>query len=123
MNTLDRNFLINHGFTEDADKKILTELFTKHTKLRELDVSVNLTEYSMLLARSKERNVTIEINSIQENRLILKKNSGRCSTVIVNILLDEINNCLVKDYGNGFFEFEFEVRDFRYSLHILVGAL
>lgn len=118
MNTIDRNFLLNHGFQEDTDKKVLSELFTKHNKLRELDVSVNLTEHSMLLARSKEKNVTVEVNSIQENRLILKKNSGRCSTVIVNILLDEINNCLVKDYGNGLFEFEFEVRDFRYSLHI-----
>ena len=96
----------------------MSGLFTKHNKLRELDVSVNLTEYSMLLARSKEKNVTVEVNSLQENRLNLKKKSGKCSTVIVNILLDEINNCLVKDYGNGLFEFEFEVRDFRYSLHI-----
>ncbi len=120
MNALDRNFLINHGFTEDTDKKALSELFTRHNKFKEIHISVNLTEPSMLLARSKEKNVTIEINSIQENRLILKKNSGRCSTVIMNILLDEINNCLVKDYGNGLFEFEFEVRDFRYSLHIAV---
>ena len=118
MNTIDRNFLINHGFQEDTDKKVLLELFTKHSKLRELDVSVNLTEHSMLLARSKEKNVTVEVNSIQENRKKKKKNSGRYSTVIVNILLDEINNCLVKDYGNGLCEFEFEVRDFRYSLHI-----
>ena len=118
MNTLDRNFLLNHGFTEDTDKKVLSELFTKHNKFKEVNISVNLTEPCMLLARSNEKNVIVEVNSIQENRLILKKNSGRCSTVIVNILLDEINNCLVKDYGNGFFEFEFEVRDFRYSLHI-----
>lgn len=118
MNTIDRDFLINHGFTEDLENKTLSELFTKHNKFREVNISVNLTEHPMLLARSKERNVSIEVNSIQENRLILKKNSGRCSTVIMNILLDEINNCLFKDYGNGLFEFEFEVRDFRYSLHI-----
>lgn len=120
MNTIDRDFLLKHGFEEDTDKKVLSELFTKHSKLREVNISVNLTEPCMLLARSKEKNVTVEVNSIQENRLILKKNSGRCSTVIVNILLDEINNCLVKDYGNGLFEFEFEVRDFRYSLHIVM---
>ena len=122
MNTIDRDFLINHGFKDDTDKKVLSELFTKHSKLRELDVSVNLTEHSMLLARSREKNVTVELNCIQENRLILKKNNGRCSTVIMNILMDEINNCLVKDYGNRLFEFEFEVRDLRYSLHISVGA-
>jgi len=122
MNTIDRNFLINHGFTEETDKKVLSGLFTKHSKFREVNISVNLTEPCMLLARSKEKNVSVEVNSIQENRLILKKNSGRCSTVIMNILLDEINSCLVKDYGNGLFEFEFEVRDFRYSLHISVGA-
>ena len=122
MNTIDRDFLINHGFKDDTDKKVLSELFTKHSKSRKLDVSVNLTEHSMLLARSREKNVTVELNCIQENRLILKKNNGRCSTVIMNILMDEINNCLVKDYGNGLFEFEFEVRDLRYSLHISVGA-
>lgn len=122
MSILDRDFLINHGFTEDSENKTLSELFTKHNKFREVNISVNLTEPCMLLARSREKNVTVEVNSIQENRLILKKNSGRCSTVIMNILLDEINNCLVKDYNNGLFEFEFEVRDFRYSLHILVGA-
>lgn len=122
MNTFNKEFLINHGFKDDADKKVLSGLFTKHSKFKEVNISVNLTEPAMLLARSKEKNVTVVVNFIQENRLILKKNSGRCSTVIMNILLDEINGCLVKDYGNGLFEFEFEVRDFRYSLHILVGA-
>lgn len=117
MNTIDRNFLINHGFQEDTDKKVLSKLFTNNKKFKEVNISVNLTEPFMLLARSKEKNVTVEVNSVQENRLILKK-GGRCNTVLMNILLDEIHNCLVKDYGNGLFEFEFEVRDFRYSLHI-----
>ncbi len=122
MNTIDREFLINHGFTEDSENKTLSELFTKHNKFREVNISVNFTEPCVLLARSKERNVTIEINSIQENRLILKRKRSRekFDTVIMNILLDEINNCLVKDYGNGLFEFEFEVKDFRYSLHVAV---
>lgn len=120
MNTIDRDFLINHGFTEDADKKILLELFTSHNKFREISISVNLTEPCMLLARSNEKNVTVEVNSIQDKRLILKKNSSRFSTVIMNVLLDEINNCLFKDYGKGLFEFEFEVRDFGYSLHVEV---
>lgn len=120
MNTIDRDFLINHGFIEDTDKKVLSGLFTNNKKFKEVNISVNFTEPCMLLVRSKEKNVDIEINSIQENRLILKKNSERCSTIIMNILLDEINNCLFKDYGNGLFEFEFEVRNFRYSLHILL---
>lgn len=119
MNTIDREFLLNHGFQEDTDKKVLSGLFTNNKKFREVNISVNLTEPFMLLARSKEKNVTVEVNSVQENRLILKK-GGRCSTIIMNILLDEINNCLVKDYGNGLFEFEFEVRNFRYSLHISI---
>lgn len=67
MNTFNKNFLINHGFAEDTDKGVLLELFTKHNKFIEVNISVNLTEPFMLLARSKEKNVTIEINSIQEN--------------------------------------------------------
>ena len=120
MNTLDRDFLINHGFKEDTDKKVLSGLFTNNKKFKEVNISVNLTEASMLLACNEEKNVTVESSSVQYNRLILKKNNGRCSTVIMNVLLDEINGCLVKKYNNGLFEFE--VRDFRYSLHILVGA-
>lgn len=120
MNTFNKEFLLNHGFQEDTNNKVLSELFTKHKKFGEVIISVNLTEHSMLLARSKEKNVSVEVNSIQENRLILKKNSGRCNTVIMNILLNEIHNCLFKDYGNGLFEFEFEVRGIRYSLHILM---
>ena len=65
MNTFDREFLINHGFTEDSEKKVLSKLFTKHNKLKEIDVSVNLTEHSMLLASSKEKNVKVEVNSIR----------------------------------------------------------
>lgn len=122
MNIINRNFLIKHGFAEDTDKKVLSGLFTNHNKFREVNISVNLTEPSMLLARSKEKNVSTEINSIQANRLILKKSSGRRSTVIMNIFLDEIYDCLYKDYGNGLFEFEFEVHDLRYSLHIVIGV-
>lgn len=83
---------------------------------------MNLTVPSMLLARSKEKNVSIEVNSIQDNRLILKRKWSRekFDTVIMNILLDEINGCLVKDYGNELIQFEFEVRNFRHSLHLAV---
>ena len=122
MNTIDRKFLLKHGFKEDTDKKVLLELFTKHKKFGEVNILVNLTEPCMLLARSKEKNVLVEVNCIQENRLILKikRSSEKFDTVIMNVLIDEINNCLVKDFGNGLIQFEFEVRDFRYSLHIAV---
>lgn len=124
MSTLNKNFFINHGFVEDTDKKVLSELFTKQNRFREINISVNLTEPYMLLARSKEKNVSVETNCIQESRLILKRKRSkeRFDTVIMNVLLDEINGCLVKDYGNGLYECLFEVRGLRYSLHILVGA-
>lgn len=73
MNTIDRDFLINHGFTEDTNKEVLSGLFTKHSKFKEVNISVNLTEHSMLLARSREKNVSVKVNSVQENRLILMK--------------------------------------------------
>ena len=122
INTIDREFLINHGFTEDSENKTLSELFTKHNKFREVNISVNFIEPCMLLARRKEKNVTVDINSIQENRLILKRKRSRdkFDTVIMNILLDEIKGCLFKDYDNGLFEFEFEVRELAYSLYIEV---
>lgn len=122
MNTIDRDFLINHGFQLDTDKKVLSKLFTNHNKFREVNISVDLTEPSMLPARSKEKNVSVEVNSVQENRLVLKRKRSRekFDTVIMNVLLDEINGCLFNEYGNGLIQFELEVRDFRYSLHIAV---
>ncbi len=122
MNTIDKDFLLKHGFTEDADNKLLKELFANNKKFKEVNISVNFTEPFMLLARSKEKNVTVEVNSVQENRLILKRkrNREKFDTIIMNILLDEINNCLVKEYGNKLIEFEFEVRNFRYSLHAAI---
>lgn len=120
MNAIDREFHLKHGFTEDTDKKALSKLFTSNKKFKEVNISVELTEPFMLLARSKEKNVNVEVevDTVQGKRLILES-GGRCSTVIMDILLDEICNCFVKDYG-GLFEFEFEVRDLCYSLHIFV---
>lgn len=118
MNAIDREFHLNHGFTEDTDKKALSKLFNNNKKFKEVNISVDLTEPFMLLARSKEKNVNVEVDTVQGKRLILES-GGRCSTVIMDILLDEICNCFVKDYG-GLFEFEFEVRDLCYSLHISI---
>ena len=89
MDALNKEFLINHGFKEDAYKKALRELFTSYKQ-------VNSTEPFMLLARSREKNVAVKSNIIQDKRLVLEKGSrgSRCSTIIMNILLDEINNCL-----------------------------
>lgn len=122
MDTINRDFLINHGFKEDTDRKVLSELFTGRKKFKEVNISVHFTEPSMLLARSKENNVIVKVNCIQENRLILKRKRSRekFDTTIMNVLLDEINGCLVKDYGNGLIQFEFGVRDFRCSLNIAV---
>lgn len=88
MNTFNKDFFINHGFQEDTDKKVLFRLFTEYSKFKEVNISVNLTEPCMLLARSKEKNVSVEVNTIQENRLILKRKLSRekFDTVIMNIL-------------------------------------
>lgn len=73
----------------------------------------------MLQARSKERNVSVEVNFIWENCLVLKRKRSRekFDTVTMNVFLDEINDCLNKSDGNGLIQFEYEMRDFRYSLY------
>lgn len=122
MDALNKEFLINHGFKEDAYKKALRELFTSHKQFKEVNISVNSTEPFMLLARSREKNVSVKSNIIQDKRLVLEKGSmgSGYNAVIMNILLDEINNCLYEYCGNGLYDFEFEVRGFRHSLHIAV---
>ncbi len=122
MHDVDKEFLINHGFREDTDKKVLSGLFTNNKKFKEVNISLGITEPSMLLVRSKEKNVTVEVNSVQENRLILKRklSKEKFSTIFMDILLDEIHNCLFKKYGDDLYQFEFEVGDLRYSLHVSV---
>lgn len=119
MNDLDKQFLIKHGFQEDVDKKLLTELFINHKKFKEVNISVDLTEPVMLVARSREKNVIVDVSEIQDKRLILKR-GDRYKTYIMNIFLDEINNCLMIKDREDLFDFEFEIRDFRYSLVIKI---
>lgn len=116
MDIVDRNFLIKHGFSEDIDKKVLYELFANNSKLKSINISVHSAEPFMLLARNEENNVKAELNSVRERRLILKKNK----TVIMNILLNEIDNCLIKNYGDELYDFEFELRGIRYSLNVTI---
>lgn len=63
----------------------------------------------MLLARSSEKNVAVEIDYLQGTSLVLEKGSGRCRTAIMDIPLNEITGSLVKNYSNKMFQFEFEV--------------
>lgn len=117
MNIIDRDFLIRHGFTEDTGKKVLSGLFASNQKFKEVNITVSFVEPFMLLARSRRTNAAVDVNSIQDKRLILK-GGIRCSTVVMNVLLDEIGSCMAKDYGNGLYEFIFEVRGLRYCLNI-----
>lgn len=55
MNTFNKEFLINHGFKDDADKKVLSGLFTKHSKFKEVNISVNLTDQQCYWHVAKRR--------------------------------------------------------------------
>lgn len=117
MSAIDKEFLLKHGFTEDTDKKILLGFFTDNKKFKEANITIDITKPYMQLLRSTGKNVSVKIDTIQDTRLILKR-GDRFKTVILNILIDEISNCMFKDYGNGLQEFIFEICGVEYSLNV-----
>ena len=118
-NAINKEFYFKHGFVEDTDKKMLFKIIANHKRFKEVNMTVSVEEPNMILARVNEGNVIVGVNSIQDKRLILEKNN-KSKTVILNILLDEITDCLVKEHCNKLYELQFLVRGFRYGVSLFV---
>lgn len=97
-----------YGFSEDKDRICLNEVFENNIfSSAHIDVFVN-DEY-MLLSRNAEKNVT---SKIEDGRMMLAKKDD---TVIVDILLSNIDSCMVKRYGDVLYEFVFKVHNVFYK--------
>ena len=113
MDTTTKNFLVERGYKEDVDCKILEGIFDKQDSIKKFNVSIRDNSSGMLFGRIDEKNIKCRVEA---DRIIIEKKN----TVIMNIIADEIHDCLFTKYGNDKFEFDFEIKELSYSLYVEV---
>jgi len=120
MNTIqNKEVYFRQGFVEDADHKILRETLSKRKKFSELSMTISATDPNVLFSRTKEKKVTVEINTAMDERLIIIGND-RYKTRIMNILVDEIEDCLICVNENKLYELQFFFRGLRYGIKLFI---
>lgn len=112
----DKKYLLRNGYKEDVKNKMLYNIFYENEKFKLIDISIDSFNSFMALARTTQKNVTAYINTIQDDRLIIKKNKN----IVMNIILNEIQDCFVKIHSDFIYEFKFEVCNICCSLYIIL---
>ena len=115
----NREVYFRQGFVEDADHEILREALSKRKKFSELSMTISATDPNVLFSRTKEKKVTVEINTAMDERLIIIGND-KYKTRIMNILVDEIEDCLICVNENRVYELQFFFRGLRYGVKLFI---
>lgn len=117
----NKEVYFRQGFVEDADHEILREALSKRKKFSELSMTISATDPNVLFSRTHEKKVTIEINTTMkmDERLIIIGND-KYKTRIMNILVDEIEDCLICINENKLYELQFFFRGLRYGIKLFI---
>ncbi len=119
MNTAMKKYLIYQGFKEDPDKKTLLNVLTSNKKHKSIYIGIDFSKKpKLLLASFREKGIGISEEDLKDGRFVLKKGKGMGMDVFVDVMLDEIGDCMVKNHGKNLFEFRFDVREVMYTLDI-----
>jgi len=86
----------------------------KGTKIKELHMDTYINEPYMLLSRVIDENVS---HSWQDNRIVLRKKDD---TVLMNIPIDEIKDCAVKEFANSHYQVLFNLCNVQYKVLAVV---
>ena len=114
------NTLMKFGFVQEENELHLKETLKNKNKLKEVHIDIyseNPLSHSssfMLLLRTSEKNAII---SIDEDRLILKKNDGH-ETCFMNVLLSKITDCFSK-ICEDYFEYILKIQNIYYKVTII----
>lgn len=116
---MDKNTL-NFGFVKDENNLQLNKVFKNDKKIKEVHIDIykdNPLKASIpftLLLRTIEKNITV-LND--ECRLVLRMND-RFGTYIMNVLLSDINECLVEMYDEHHSEFILNIQNIYYRITV-----
>ena len=105
-----------YGFIADTDKAEFNRVFNNGS-FDKIHVDVYMDDkYNqyMLLSRMVYENVK---GCIEDNRVVLFKGEN----ILSNVIIDAIEDCMVKIYGESLYEFVFKIRDVCYKslVHII----
>ena len=108
--------LEDFGF--DADEYLIsfTNIFDD-SNIKEIHMDTYLNEPYMLLSRVVENNVS---SFIQDGRLVLRQKNGNMS-VFCDILLDCIDNCMVKKYSNFHYQIVCAIQNVYYKMFVVLN--
>ena len=86
----------------------------KERKIKELHMDTYINEPYMLLSRVIDENVS---HSLQENRVVLRKKDD---TVLMNIPIDKIKDCAVREFDNSRYQVLFNLYNVQYKVLAVV---
>lgn len=114
MNKL-KTFCEKYGFIEDVDNIQLKHIFSKKC-FKKLHVDLYSDSPYMLFSRIIEKNVLV---SLEDGRIVIKK-KDRHNTSIIDILLNSIKHCIIKQYNDTQYEVIFTIHNLWYKLLVII---
>lgn len=109
------NFFCNkYGFVADNDKTKIKNIFNNN-KFNNLHIEIYSNSPYMLLLRAVESNVLTEV---KDGRIIAGTKSNEGITTVLNILLENIDRCFIKQYDDTRYEIVFSLLGLQYKMFI-----
>ena len=105
--------LKKYGFIVDEGMFKLKDMF-RMGKFAEVHIDLYMNNPYMLLSRARESRVK---SLFENNRFILRRKDG---TVIMNIALESIENCVIKQYAPSHYQILFEIHNISYKLLVIL---
>lgn len=110
-----KTFCEKYGFVEDVDKIQLNHIFSKKC-FKILHVDLYSDNPYMLFSRIIEKNVFV---SLKDGRIVIKK-KDKHNTSLIDILLDNIEHCIIKQYNDSQYELIFTIHNLWYKLLVII---
>lgn len=120
MDNLNKEFLMQHGFIEDVDKKVLSEVFISNAIFKQFDVEISISTPSMLLARVKGKKISVNFIDDNGQQRIIANQNDKFKTSVLNIIVDEIHDCLYKKTGDNMYQFTYEINNMCYTITAII---
>ena len=105
--------LERYGFVVDKCKSELNLMF-QNKNINEVHMDVYMNDPYMLLSRVKESKVK---SSFENGGIVLRRKD---KTVIMNLVFDSIEECVVKQYAPSHYQIVFKVHNVSYRLLIIL---
>lgn len=119
MDSKTKKFLVNHGYVKDGED-LLEELFDNNDSFKQIDIDIHNDESAVLLGRINEKNVIVKTSEDKGIKRIMLKKKDKNRTLIANINVSDIEDCIYKQFSDSKIEFLFNIYNLSYKLVVTV---